>query len=467
MDLNSRNGTYVNGMRILEHPLTSFDTIQLGDNKIKFLIQDMLTVQSEGTNQLATNLVTSGSQEVVLDSTKSVHVGNFNPEALGISLTPPMRDPSPFPEPTEMSSETEEKSESSPLPRLILGTLLGLLLVYFLLPSTPDADKVAQEAGKEEKPIIDKSSLPASLPKEFLELTDQIQRAVEGHYNSAVKAGDSQSYEEALSHLKTIHEYLPFYKKSRELADKFGKKLKEKQIAEAQEKAKTDEKQDLTIYLQEGIEYLKEGDFDRAAESFNSAIVIDPNNPVAVKGLRAAELKIRDMEQIPPDKDPEEDKRKQVAELFQKAVAAFSSKSYNEAITTAEKIRTIELKGDTEYLNEAKQIIDRAKMLQKEQFEPFLIQAKEKYAEGDYKASRDLCEEMLKRDQTYDEAEECVLKAKKQLHRLAKEAYTHGYILESMNRLEEAKQYWNRAKNFTRSGDEYFDKVNKKLDYYQ
>jgi hypothetical protein len=36
-----------------------------------------------------------------------------------------------------------------------------------------------------------------------------------------------------------------------------------------------------------------------------------------------------------------------------------------------------------------------------------------------------------------------------------------------MNRIEEAKQYWNRAKNYTRSGDEYFDKVNKKLEYYQ
>ena len=106
-------------------------------------------------------------------------------------------------------------------------------------------------------------------------------------------------------------------------------------------------------------------------------------------------------------------------------------------------------------------------MLQKEEFEPFLIQAKEKYAEGDYNASRDLCEEMVRRDGAYEEAKECVLKAKKQLNRLAKEAYTHGYILESMNRIEEAKQYWNRAKNYVRSGDEYFDKVNKKLDYYQ
>jgi len=118
-------------------------------------------------------------------------------------------------------------------------------------------------------------------------------------------------------------------------------------------------------------------------------------------------------------------------------------------------------------VQEAQTLIDKAKAFQKEQFEPFLIQAKEKYAEGDYNASREICEEMLKQDSTYDEAKECSLKAKKQLNRLAKEAYTHGYILESMNRIEEAKQYWNRAKNFVRPGDDYYDKVIKKLEYYQ
>ena len=74
---------------------------------------------------------------------------------------------------------------------------------------------------------------------------------------------------------------------------------------------------------------------------------------------------------------------------------------------------------------------------------------------------------MLKRDAAYEEARDCSIKAKKQLNRLAKEAYTHGIILESMNRLEEAKQYWNRAKNYVRPGDDYYDKIMRKLEAYQ
>jgi len=74
---------------------------------------------------------------------------------------------------------------------------------------------------------------------------------------------------------------------------------------------------------------------------------------------------------------------------------------------------------------------------------------------------------MIKRDPSYEAAQECSIRARKQLNRLAKEAYTHGYILESMNRIEEAKQYWNRAKNYTRPGDPYYEKIQRKLDNYQ
>ena len=48
IDLNSRHGTYVNGMRVLEHPLTSFDEIQIGKTKIKFLISNLMSSDMGG-----------------------------------------------------------------------------------------------------------------------------------------------------------------------------------------------------------------------------------------------------------------------------------------------------------------------------------------------------------------------------------------------------------------------------------
>lgn len=463
IDLGSRNGTFVNGMRILEHPLNSFDVIEFGNTKLKFLILD-LAMGDMGRNALAPVGGKTGS----IGETASVMM---TPEDEAALMELQRRGPSLAPEPVDFRGQVYQNVQNfqkrsgsrTPLYLLIIAALVGL---YFFVQQTEKAqNQQAQTQTATKQPAAPK--VPPQFPKEYAELTPESQRAIEGHYNAAIRAADQEKYEEAVANLKAIHEAIPYYKSSKELYEQYAKKYKEQQIQMAQVKAQKDEKADLALYLEDGVEYLREGDFDRAAEAFNAAILLDPKSEIAIKGLRAAELKVRDLEKLPPERDPEDEKKKQVSDLFQLAVKAFTDKEYQKAIDKAEQIRKIEIKGDTQYLNEAKQIIDRAKLMQKEEFEPFLIQAKEKYAEGDYSASRDLCEEMLKRDPAYEEAKDCVLKAKKQLNRLAKEAYTHGYILESMNRIEEAKQYWNRAKNYVRPGDDYYEKIMKKLEYYQ
>jgi hypothetical protein len=112
-------------------------------------------------------------------------------------------------------------------------------------------------------------------------------------------------------------------------------------------------------------------------------------------------------------------RRRQIADLFQKATTALSHRSYEEAIQTAEQIRRIPSNGDTRYLNEAKQIIDKSRMQQKEEFEPFLIQARERFDQGDFQSSYDLCTEMNKLDPGYQAARECMQRAEKYLRRSA------------------------------------------------
>jgi pSer/pThr/pTyr-binding forkhead associated (FHA) protein/Tfp pilus assembly protein PilF len=442
VDMNSRNGTFVNGMRVLEHPLSSFDEIQLGHSKIQFIIHDLVSADAE-----------KAPLPKVLESTKSVQMD----PSFKLALEQVRKSEEFYEKITAFNAY--KKLDNKNRNRFLIGAIIALVVIFFLLPESPK--EKPKEAQTQQQTV-----LPTNMPKEYAELSPEAQRTIEGHYNAAVAAGDKGDLEQAVLHLKKIHEILPFYKKSRDYYDQYAKQLKEKEVLAAQERAKREEQEDLEIYLDEGKDYLKDSDFERAAEAFTTAINMDPNNAIAIKGLKAAQLKLNDISLVPPDKDPEQEKRKQVAELFQKAVAAFSSKAYQEAIDYAEEVRQIELKGDTQYLNEAKQIIDRAKLLQKEEFEPFLIQAKEKFAEGDYNSSRDLCEEMTKRDPAYEDAQECLIRAKKQLNKLAKEAYTHGYVLESMNKIEEAKQFWNRAKSYVRKGDEYYDKVMKKLEYY-
>jgi pSer/pThr/pTyr-binding forkhead associated (FHA) protein len=453
IDLDSRNGTYVNGVRVLEHPLNSFDVVELGKSKIKFLILDLDMGGLEKGGPI--RVIDGGVQ------TKSIQL---------------VADPQPLQEsaPVDFSPKEEVPPKKNRLRRNIIlgGAVLVLLMVLFALPQGENPEQAkqsetSQEVQEQVKQAPVDANLAPAVPREFSDLTSEAQRKVEGHYNTALRFQAKEEFEGAYGEIKELHTMIPYYKESKKLETFLLKKIKEKQKEEATERANRDRYAELQIYLEDGLEYLKQGDFARAEEAFNNVLVLDPKNSTAAKGVRAAQLQIRDIEQLPPEVDPEMEKRKLVVQLMEQAALKYEEKSYQEAINLAEKVRTIELKGETEYLNQAKQLIDKARLQQKEEFEPFLIQAKEKFAEGDYNLSRDLCDEMLRRDKSYEAAQECSLRARKQLNRLAKEAYTHGYILESMNRIEEAKQYWNRAKNYARPGDPYYEKIQRKLDNYQ
>ncbi len=445
IDLNSRNGTYVNGVRILEHPLSSFDEIQIGNSKIRFFIHDIVMASEK---KAAVIPKTEGS--LALDQTRSLQLEEAERRfeetiEIPIGVQPP------------------QKRFSFKFIKPAIIAIFILVALLLVLPGKKESDKKSTSSiEKETAPTI------VHLPKGYDDLSSDEQRQIEGYYNSAINAASQEEFDVAIEYIRKIHDVLPYYKNSRELLDSYSKRLKEKRLAEAQKIAKENEKQDLEIYLEDGLEYLKTGNFEQAAEAFNSAIVIDPHNETAIKGLKAAEAKVTDINAIPNEKDEEAEKRKMVKELLEQAAVAFTNKKYNEAIELAEKIKSIQIKGENvSYLDEINQLVERAKMLQKEEFEPFLIQAKEKYSEGDYNASRDLCEEMIKKDPSYEDAKQCAIKAKKKLNELAREAYRIGYILESMNRIEEAKQYWNRAKNYVRPGDPYYDKILKKIEYYE
>ncbi len=185
---------------------------------------------------------------------------------------------------------------------------------------------------------------------------------------------------------------------------------------------------DLKVYLSEGRAYLKEGDKESAAIAFRFALVLDPNNKEARNGLRAAGAKAEPLEKVEPKAEAKADakpatvkeeprahteakSRLRVSDLLKAAVDAYGRRSFQEAIDKAEAARKIEIRGQTEYLNEAKQIIDRAKQKQKEDFQPFLESALQKLSERNYKASAALCEEMLRTDPAYAPARECLAKS--------------------------------------------------------
>lgn len=70
----------------------------------------------------------------------------------------------------------------------------------------------------------------------------------------------------------------------------FDEPLSEEEV----EEIRRQEALDLEFYLGQGIGYLKSGEYERAAEAFNSAIVIRPDDAEAIRGLLAVEKALRE-----------------------------------------------------------------------------------------------------------------------------------------------------------------------------
>ena len=96
-----------------------------------------------------------------------------------------------------------------------------------------------------------------------------------------------------------------------------------------------------------------------------------------------------------------------------------------------------------------------------------LQEARERYAEGDYNAARDLCEEMARSAPLDSEVTSLLDKTSTQLRRLASEAYEYGVEAEHMGMVSAARQYWTRAMNYVRSGDALYTKIQAKREQYQ
>lgn len=97
---------------------------------------------------------------------------------------------------------------------------------------------------------------------------------------------------------------------------------------------------------------------------------------------------------------------------------------------------------------------------------PYVLLAKEKYDAGDYFPARDLCEAVLKQERSPD-CEVTLKRSKELLERLAEESYRHGCLLEDLNLVENAKQYWTRAMSYVAEGDKFYAPIQERLTHYR
>lgn len=458
----SKNGIWVNGIAIKKALLRPGDVVQIGefvfrycDPRVPAPMSHPEEVSRAGIPSQKTEVISTDTWNVGAESTpqKPPIEAPQSPQApTSVSQSQPSQPLAPAPTTTPQPPASQSQSPQPQMaayvppppsqgrPRvhppvqpihlasfgknhqeklyLAIGLLGGLLvgtLLYMRMqkPSNPapvvknrtsdiESPRNPQDAFRE----IADTALP---PEEFEDGLPQYQRQKAAEQAAPVKT--KPRHPEAQAILQASEEAKKPKIRPEEL--QLGVRSKKNRVAS----------KDIGIYLEEGKAYLKDGDYESAALAFRFALVIDPNNATAKAGIASATSKRKHVDEGPvakakeskpkPKAEPKVDrqqleKRAAVIKLLKTALESLKKRRYQEAIVNAEKARQIEIPGETAYLNEAKQIIDRSERRQKEEFEPFIDLAREKMAEGDYRGSILLCEEMLRTDPGYAPAKECM-----------------------------------------------------------
>ena len=181
--------------------------------------------------------------------------------------------------------------------------------------------------------------------------------------------------------------------------------------------------EEVSAYLDEGRRYLRLREFESAAKAFQFALIIDPENQTALMGIHAAEYRMTDLTNVPMDQLPalkgkkmarrgahERDNEK-AGILIEKARRELAQRNYTASIKAATSAQRLKLAKDSPLAEEAFGIAAKARQARKEEFDLFLNQAKEKLERGEFRAARNLCDEILRRDPDYDEAKDCLRRA--------------------------------------------------------
>jgi len=181
--------------------------------------------------------------------------------------------------------------------------------------------------------------------------------------------------------------------------------------------------EEVSAYLDEGRRYLRLREFESAAKAFQFALIIDPENQTAMMGIHAAEYRMVDLQNVPIDQLPALKNRKQAKRgaherdnekagiLIEKARRELAQRNYTASIKAASSAQKLKLAKDSPLAEEAFGIAAKARQARKEEFDLFLNQAKEKLELGEFRAARNLCDEILRRDPDYDEAKDCLRRA--------------------------------------------------------
>ncbi len=451
VDLDSANGTRVNGKKTLEPVLlTSGDIIEIGSSILRFMVVNPQVQNIQGVKDIGqTTGSKHGSVEKISAVPSDTAIRKIE-KSYGFK---------------EGAKEAIKKNKLIPI-ILIVGLIVVVAVILLGKGSKQEQPAPVNNNNVEPQAAPAEEAIPEVKCEEtgsFCQRTLTVQKELLAKYEVALKLFKNYQFELAEDMAQQILTEVPDWDKAKELLNAANTE-KEKLLAQKKEEEEAVVRKELekkvALYLQDAESLMRQKKYDQVKDLISKIFEIDPNNEKA----KALADQIEAMESKKKMLADERAKYLVTLSKYEKVLAEgkryHATKEYRKAIETFQKcVAYPPSDGEriTQIKNECKTLLGSASNLLKEAVTPELSGAMEAYTNGRYKEAIDAYKRVLKMDYKNKEAKDGINKSKEALDEEAREIFARAAIAESVSDLATACPLYNRVLEIAIPGSKYYN----------
>jgi pSer/pThr/pTyr-binding forkhead associated (FHA) protein len=438
-DLNSSNGTILNGERINRSQLSPGDEFVIGGTSFTLEVRsDLLEAESERLMPVESNQVIE-TEEIEEEEMSLEDAVNFEDSA------PPEKS---FIKRIWKNPEQRKKAIY-----VIVGLTLAFVLFY---------EEEPEQIKPKNAPKVAKTAEPKM----------QLSKELESKRNIAYELGfdyfNQRKYNEALQQFQIVNQIDPNYKEIQSFLEQTKASLK--RIAEleaekraAEERIKT--KKIIDELLVKAREAVKERQVTLAENYFGQITEKDPEN-IEVQQLKMElEAWQKEEERKKLEAAAKAAQRKAMVDALAPGKTLYLKKEWYKSILKLEDF--LRKKGmDEDLIKSASDMLSDAKNQLNSELGPIIGRARSLKEGQDLKAAYEAYQEVLKLEPTNAEALNEIDDIKTQLDGRSKRIYREAIISESLSLFNDAKEKFQEVQQISPTDSEYYKKASDKLKNY-
>lgn len=482
-DLNSANGTYVNGEKIKERGLSGDDIIRIGGIEFQFKAiskdyaakeQEFMSLPPIPNEPEPEEL----SPELGLDNpivpTPGADVAQAqNPGALqgleGQVQGTLSSDLGGIPGITGLPASSGKKKtlleRYRALPKnlqLIVGlAMMGLL--YWITEEDPPPVK--------KKPKVTQgatASTGAKGPLTFEALPLEKQQFIENQRNLAFDYYKNKEYDKSIYEISKIFDLISDYKDARDI-ERYAREGKRKLEAIEEEKKRKEDEAALKLKISQLVDATKvemdKKNYERAKELFSEVLALDPDNLTVAEWKKQIEAYDEQIRLDRQQKEVQDAINKKGWEVYHEAQALQKKGRYHSAISVYQRIVDIGA-SDKRLLPLSKKMIAACRASIQKLRDPILAEANRAEAAGEFARAFTLFRKATRVDPPHPAGYAGMNRIRGVLHERAKVLYTEAVLAEGYSDFATAKKLYQDCMQVAPADDIYYERSQRKLSRY-